>query len=136
MENALRSLCYRWHCLRSSAVANLLRLLKSLTCKDALAKRIKANKLRYIQVYTIRGKPRDITIEECITLLCPSNVDPLTPHFYIVKLVFTGVYIFFLIFALKHRLWVLVRTASLKTQYIEDIYFFLGEYQIYFFGSV
>ena len=44
----------------------------------------------------------------------PCNVDPHTPHFYIVKLGFTGVYIFFLIFALKHRLWVLVRTASVS----------------------
>ena len=35
------------------------------------------------------------------TYLC--NVHPLTPHFYIVKLGFTGVNIFF-IFALKHRL--------------------------------
>ena len=33
-------------------------------------------------------------------------------RFYIVKLGFTGVYIIFLIFAQKHRLWVLVRTAS------------------------
>ena len=31
--------------------------------------------------------------------------DPLKPHFYIVKLGFTGVYIIFLIFAQKHRLW-------------------------------
>ena len=45
-------------------------------------------------------------------LTCPCNVYPLTPHFYIAKVGFTGVYIF-LIFALKHRLWVLVRTASL-----------------------
>ena len=37
---------------------------------------------------------------------------PLKPHFYIVKLGFTGVYIIFLITARKHRLWVLVRTAS------------------------
>ena len=37
-----------------------------------------------------------------------------TSHFYIVKLGFTGVCIFFSIFALKHRLWVLVRTASLR----------------------
>ena len=40
------------------------------------------------------------------------NYDPLKPHFYIVKLGFTGVYIIFLSFAKKHRLWVLVRTAS------------------------
>ena len=40
----------------------------------------------------------------------PCNEYPLTPHFYQVKLGFTGVYIFFLIFALKHRSWVLVRT--------------------------
>ena len=31
-----------------------------------------------------------------ITKTCPCNDDPLTPHFYIVKLGFTGVYIFFL----------------------------------------
>ena len=40
------------------------------------------------------------------------NYDPTKPHFYIVKLGFTGVYIIFLISAQKHRLWVLVRTAS------------------------
>ena len=40
------------------------------------------------------------------------NFDPLKPHFYMVKLGFTGVYIIFLISAQKHRLWVLVRTAS------------------------
>ena len=44
----------------------------------------------------------------------PYNENPLTPHFYIVKLGFTGVCIFFLIFALKHRSWVLVRTASVR----------------------
>ena len=38
--------------------------------------------------------------------------DLLKPHFYTVKLGFTGVYIIFLISAQKHRLWVLVRTAS------------------------
>ena len=49
---------------------------------------------------------------------CPCNEHPLTPHFYIVKLGFTGVYIIFLFFALKHRLWVLVRTASIPTIYV------------------
>ena len=44
---------------------------------------------------------------------CPCDLYPLTPHFYIVKLGFTGVY-FFLIFALKHRSLVLVRTAVLR----------------------
>ena len=47
-----------------------------------------------------------------ITKTCLYNIDPLKPHFYIVKLGFTGVYIIFLISAQKHRLWVLVRTAS------------------------
>ena len=42
------------------------------------------------------------------------NFDPLKPHFYVVKLGFTGVYIIFLISAQKHRLWVLVRTASAR----------------------
>ena len=42
------------------------------------------------------------------------NVDPLQPHFYIVNLRFTRVYIIFLISAQNHRLWVLVRTASTR----------------------
>ena len=37
-----------------------------------------------------------------ITKTCLYNVDPLKPHFYIVKQGFTGVYIIFLIFA-KNR---------------------------------
>ena len=40
------------------------------------------------------------------------NFDPLIPHFCIVKLGFTGVYVIFLILLKKHRLWVFVRTAS------------------------
>ena len=40
------------------------------------------------------------------------NFDPLKPHFYTVKLEFTRVYIIFLNSAQKHRLWILVRTAS------------------------
>ena len=47
-----------------------------------------------------------------ITKTCLYNFDPLEPHFYTVKLGFTGVYIIFLISAQKHRLWVPVRTAS------------------------
>ena len=47
-----------------------------------------------------------------IMLTCPCNVDPLSSHFYIIKLGFTGVFIVFLIFVLKHRLRVLVRVAS------------------------
>ena len=50
--------------------------------------------------------------KKSITKTCLYNFAPLKPHFYIVKLGFTGVYIIFLISAQKHRLWVLVRTAS------------------------
>ena len=74
----------------------------------------------------------------CITKTCLYNFDPLKPHFYIVKLGFTGVYIIFLISAQKHRLWVLVRTAlsrrflRLPTIYVlnrnmKNIRFFLSE---------
>ena len=49
-----------------------------------------------------------------ITKTSPCNKAPLTPHFYIVKQGFTGVCMF-LIFTPKHRLWVLVRTASVLT---------------------
>ena len=40
-----------------------------------------------------------------ITKTCLYNIDPLKPHFYTVKLGFTGVYIIFLISAQKHSLW-------------------------------
>ena len=53
-------------------------------------------------------------MQESITKTRLCNFDPLKLHFYIVKLGFTGVYIIVLIFAQKHRLWVLVRTASVR----------------------
>ena len=40
-----------------------------------------------------------------ITKICLCNVDLFKPHFYIVKLGFTGVYVIFHISAQKHRLW-------------------------------
>ena len=43
---------------------------------------------------------------------CLYSFDSLKPHFYIVKLGFKWVNIVFRISAQKHRLWVLVRTAS------------------------
>ena len=52
--------------------------------------------------------------EAVITKTCLYNFDPFQPHFYVVKLGFTGVYIisfFFFFFAQKHKLWVFVRTA-------------------------
>ena len=63
-------------------------------------------------------------MSEIITKTSPYNEHPLTPHFYIVK---TGVYRgihFFLIFALKHRLWVLVRTASVLSKNKKNITIF------------
>ena len=57
-----------------------------------------------------------------ITKTCLYNFDPLKPHFHIVKMGFTGVYIIFLFSAQKHRLWVLVRTASfLRVTTINDL---------------
>ena len=45
-----------------------------------------------------------------IMLTHPCNLHPLDPHFYTVKLRFTGIYIF-LIFALIHKLWVLIEVV-------------------------
>ena len=42
------------------------------------------------------------------------SFDPLKPHFYTVKLGLTGLCIIFRISAQKHRLWILVRTASAR----------------------
>ena len=66
-----------------------------------------------------------------ITKICLYNFDPLKPHFYIVKLRFTGVYIIFLISAQKHRLWaeaVLTNTHNLcLEQKYEKYRVFLSE---------
>ena len=51
-------------------------------------------------------------VHHTITKTYLYNFEPLKPHFYTVKLGFTGVYIIFHISSQKHRLWVLVRTAS------------------------
>ena len=45
------------------------------------------------------GRFSDLAAQVCITKTCLYNFDPLKPHFYIVKLGFTGVYIIFLISA-------------------------------------
>ena len=45
-----------------------------------------------------------LNLQVCIMKACLYNFDPRKPHFYIVKLGFTGVYIIFLISAQKHRL--------------------------------
>ena len=59
----------------------------------------------------------DVLLEANMKQLCTSGehvrvIYTPYPHFYIVKLGFTGVHTFFLILALKHRSWVLVITAS------------------------
>ena len=68
-----------------------------------------SGKTRKISFCHLLNLPRESCKDQC-----SHNVDPLKPNFYIEKLGFTGVYIIFLIFAQKHRLWVLVRTASLR----------------------
>ena len=64
--------------------------------------------------YPICGAITGTESEKNIRKTRQYNVDPLKPHFYIVKLGFTGVYIILLISAQKHRLWVLFRTASVR----------------------
>ena len=51
---------------------------------------------------------------ELMAITSPCNVDPLTPHFYIVRLGFGGYTFFLLVFALEHVAWVLFRAASVR----------------------
>ena len=80
---------------------------RSETPKTGFLKRVSSggNVLKLIQTTNMQN----CTSQKQV---CVTNT-PFTHHFYYVKLWFTGVY-FFLIFAPKHRLWVLVRTASLR----------------------
>ena len=76
----------------------------------------------------------------CITKACLYNFDPLKPHFYVVKLGFTGVYNIFVISAQKHRLWVLNEAVLRSThnlcfdQKYEKYQNFLSE-ELPFFGG-
>ena len=70
--------------------------------------------LLYSAVYCADKDVFPFPASKDITKTCLYNFDPLKPHFYVVKLGFTGVYIFFLISVQKHRLWVIVRTASAR----------------------
>ena len=47
------------------------------------------------------GLFRKIRFSRYIGITCPCNEDPLKPHFYIEKLGFTGVFIFFLFLLLN-----------------------------------
>ena len=91
--------------LKQNKSVNLITGLKGIKYHAQL-KRLKS--MKYILLINVK-MPTNF-----ITKASPCNEYPLTPHFYIVKLGFTGVYIFFLIFAPKQRLWVLVRTASVR----------------------
>ena len=98
---------------------NLHEMCKETICKKCARRQFARN----VKTYLLKSIHKNIS-KCCLLQFLPImlsvitktylyNSDPLKPHFYIVKLGFTGVYIIFLIFAQKHRLWVLVRTASL-----------------------
>ena len=56
------------------------------------------------------------------------SFDPLKPHFYIVKLGFTGGIYYFSYFCSKHRLWVLVRIASTRRLQWVPTFYVLSRY--------
>ena len=58
-----------------------------------------------------------VPLRHLIRIIGPCNLHPLTPHICIVKPGFIDVYIIFRIYALEHRLWVLVRTASVRRRF-------------------
>ena len=83
-------------------------------------------RLRWItngpNVYLTKIKETRNRLMSIVTFVCsyvairitsPCDLYPLTPHLYSKTGVYRGIH-YFLIFALKHRLWVLVRTASVK----------------------
>ena len=74
--------------------------------------------------------------EQIITKTCLYNFDPNKPYFYIVKLGFTGVYIFFLISAQKHRLWVRVPTIYVLSRNKKNIRIFHLKFFSFFGGKI
>ena len=87
-------------------------LMLNSTDSDLISRNLHKRK-SWVSTWSLkRFNPGPAEPEYIITKTYLYNFDPLKPNFYIVKLGFTGVYIIFLISAQKHRLWVLVRTAS------------------------
>ena len=92
--------------------------------------------------YKTTWSPRDDS--DHITKTCLYNFDPLKPQFYIrVNWGLQGVYIIFLIFTPKHRLWVLVRTAcfeqkfeNIRIFYLKIFLFWVVKFSIYLNRSV
>ena len=94
-----------------------LKLCDQRRFRSACAAAQSDQSLCWSQCYSLRAIQRGITKTRLY------NFDPLQPHFYIVKLGFTGVYIIFLISAQKHRLWVLV--------YLKIFLFWVVKFSIY-----
>ena len=67
-----------------------------------------------------------------ITKTCLYNFDPLKPHFYVVKLGFTGVYIIFLISAQKHNLCFEQKYEKYQNFYLKIFIFLVVKISIYF----
>ena len=57
--------------------------------------------IRHCRVHCMHMK-HSVNLERHIRKTCPWNIYPLKPHFYVVKLRYTGVCIFFLISNPKH----------------------------------
>ena len=74
-------------------------------------------------------------ISEIITKTRLYNFDPLKPHFYIVKLGFTGVYIIFLISVHKRGEAVLTSTHNLCFEQKYEKYLSFSSENFQFFGD-
>ena len=79
--------------------------------------------LAKLKIYTQNTLPT-LTIWSCHHENMLYKFDPLKPHFYIVKLEFTRVYIIFLISAQKHRLWYLLEPPcrSGYNEYLQSMF--------------
>ena len=77
--------------LQSMFLAKIRKISKFVPHKIVILPAIKTLSILHRHVIVMRMVPKI-----CIMQTCPCNVYPLTPHFYIVKLGFTGVYIIFL----------------------------------------
>ena len=58
--------------------------------------KVEPNQLRDLIWLRTIGRHVKINYHQYIRKTCPCNVDPLKPHFYIAKLGYAGVYLFFL----------------------------------------
>ena len=98
----------------SGAIIDMLNYEPVIQRYDSLQTNVKIYPCDICMLVLCQKVVYELRCRAIITKTYQYNFDPLNPHFYIVKLGFTGIYIIFPISAQNHRLLVHIRASSAR----------------------